>query len=311
MSSSPYPCSPDSRRDLVRALCLQAGACACGIAEATPVDDSAAELYDSWIAQGRHGTMDYLARYSDVRRDPTLLLEGARSVIVCAFAYGDSRRSPLFADYALGDDYHTVLRDMLRPVAAALEEDVPGSATRICIDTAPLRERYWAQRAGLGFTGLNNQLIIPGIGSAVFLATILWTADATADAPCLGHCSGCQACVRACPGKALDGNGGMDARRCLSYLTIEHRGELPDDISLPARIYGCDICRDVCPLGAAKKALPLLQALQARPEILALDIDAIRSLDRDSFSATFRRSAVKRAKLEGLLRNAARHKQRT
>ncbi|MDE6156998.1 MAG: tRNA epoxyqueuosine(34) reductase QueG, partial [Muribaculaceae bacterium] len=291
--------------------CLQAGACSCGIAEAAPVDDSAAELYDSWIAQGRHGSMDYLTRYSDVRRDPTLLLEGARSVIVCAFAYGDSRRSPLFADYALGDDYHTVLRDMLRPVAAALEEAVPDSATRICIDTAPLRERYWAQRAGLGFTGLNNQLIIPGIGSAVFLATILWTADATADAPCLGHCSGCQACVRACPGKALDGNGGMDARRCLSYLTIEHRGELPDDISLPARIYGCDICRDVCPLGAAKKALPLLPALQARPEILALDIDAIRSLDRDSFSATFRRSAVKRAKLEGLLRNAARHKQRT
>lgn len=255
--------------------------------------------------------MDYLARYNDVRRNPTLLLEGARTVIVCAFAYGDSRRSPLFADYALGDDYHTVLRDTLKPVAAALEEAVPDSATRICVDTAPLRERYWAQRSGLGFTGLNNQLIIPGIGSAVFLATILWTADATPDAPCNEHCSGCRACVRACPGKALDGNGGMDARRCLSYLTIEHRGELPDDISLPARIYGCDICRDVCPLGTAKKALPLLPALQARPEILALDIDAIRSLDRDSFSATFRRSAIKRAKLEGLLRNAARHKQRT
>lgn len=300
---------PDDLSAYIHRLCADAGACACGIATVGPVDDGAARIYSRWIARGCHGSMDYLARYGDVRRHPALLLDGARTLVMCAFAYGTGVRSPLFADYALGDDYHTVLREALAPVASALEEAVPGTATRICVDTAPLRERYWAQRAGVGFIGLNNQLIVPGIGSAVFLAALLWTGDAAPDAPCTASCTGCGACVRACPGKALDGHGGMDARRCLSYLTIEYRDALPDGISLPGRIYGCDICRDVCPLGKGATEVNVLPALRPRPEILALDIAAVRALDRPAFSATFRRSAIKRAKLDGLLRNAARRKQ--
>ena len=297
---------PDTLSEYIYHLCGEAGACACGIAAAGPVDAGAVALYDGWIARGCHGSMEYLARYGAVRANPAELLPGASTLVMCAFAYGGAVRSALFADYALGDDYHTVLREALAPVAACLEDAVPGSATRICVDTAPLRERYWAQRAGVGFVGLNNQLIVPGVGSAVFLAALLWTGEAQPDEPCAAQCTGCGACVRACPGQALDGRGGMDARRCLSYLTIEHRGELPEGLSLPGRIYGCDICRDVCPLGKGGGGAAVLPALRARPELLALGTDDVLSLGQEDFSALFRRSAVKRAKLAGLQRNARR-----
>ncbi len=249
--------------------------------------------------------MDYLDRYHDVRRDPRLLLEGARTMVCCAFAYtrAGMARNTYFADYALGEDYHRVLRRRLKPVAAAMEAAVAGSATRICVDTAPLRERYWAQRAGIGFVGLNNQLIVPGIGSAVFLAEVLWTASVKPDEPCTTRCAECGACMRACPGKALDGLGGMDARRCLSYLTIEHRGDFDPSLRLSGRIYGCDICRDVCPLGRGEDTPDVLPEFEPSPSLMRLSAGDIASMDEDTFGTLFARSAIKRTRLEGLLRN--------
>lgn len=246
--------------------------------------------------------MDYMERYPDLRSDPALLLEGTKSILCCAFPYAQTERSPLFSDYAVGDDYHEVLRKRLAPVAAFMENLVDGSCTRICIDTAPIRERYWAWRAGLGVIGLNNQLIIPGIGSKVFLSEILWTASADYGSPTEGDCGRCGACVKACPGGALDGNGSIDCSRCLSYLTIEHRGELPDWLSLDKRIYGCDICQDVCPHNACPpEALP---EFRLRPAIAALSREKIAGMTQEQFSTTFTHSAVKRAKLAGLKRNA-------
>ncbi len=308
MSSSPCQCSGV---DAVVAAARAAGACAAAFVRLEALDDADTALYDSWIVRGANAGMDYLARYSDIRRDPRLLLDGAQSMLVTAFAYAPTpdRRSRLIADYALGDDYHTVLRERLRPVAALMESLHEGSATRICVDTAPLRERLWAARAGLGSIGLNNQLIVPGIGSRVFLAEILWTA------PLPQHskfkiqnsksCISCRRCVDACPGGALDGKGGIDAARCLSYLTIEHRGDLPEDLSLRGRrIYGCDICQDVCPFNKVVPPKPVPE-FAPRPAVASLTLDDIAAMDAETFSRTFARSAVKRAKLSGLLRNAA------
>lgn len=290
-------------RDELIGRAIEAGACCAGVTTADPIPESEVEAYRRWIEAGRHGTMDYLAKYDDVRAEPRRLLEGARSVLCTAFSYytPGQPRSALFADYALGEDYHTAVRSALEPVAAWMRERVPGSATRICIDTAPIRERLMAVRAGLGFIGLNNQLITP-VGSRVFLAEILWTADVEPSQPCAASCLKCRRCIDACPGHALDGTGGLDARRCLSYLTIEYRGDLPDDLKLPGRIYGCDICQDVCPLNRDKGA-EVIEPLLPRTTILTLDHAAIATLTPDSYAATFRRSAIKRAKLTQLLRN--------
>lgn len=308
MSSSPCQCSGV---DAVGAAARAAGACAAAFVRLEALDDADTTLYDNWIARGANAGMDYLARYSDIRRDPRLLLDGAQSMLVTAFAYAPTpdRRSRLIADYALGDDYHTVLRERLHPVAALMESLHEGSATRICVDTAPLRERLWAARAGLGSIGLNNQLIIPGIGSRVFLAEILWTASLPQHSKFkIQHsksCISCRRCVDACPGGALDGKGGIDAGRCLSYLTIEHRGDLPDTLSLRGRrIYGCDICQDVCPCNSSTPPEPVPE-FAPRPALAALTLDDIAAMDAATFSRTFARSAVKRTKLSGLLRNAA------
>lgn len=299
-------------REHIRSLVLEAGACAAGFAEAGAVDDEAVQLYRQWLADGRNAGMDYLERYDEVRRDPRLLIDEApaATVISCAFAYADSStpHHPLFADYALGADYHKVLRKALEPVASYLREAEPGSVTRICVDTAPIRERYWAAKAGIGFTGLNNQLIVPGVGAGVFLAELLWTESVEPDEPCLQACNHCGACAKACPAGALDGCGGLDARRCLSYLTIEHRGSLPAGVELPGRIYGCDICRHVCPCSSGNEDVVVLDAFRPTEALLSLDVEGILSLDETAFSALFSRSAVKRAKLEGLRRNAARRK---
>lgn len=287
-------------------LAKEAGACAAGFAVAEPLSETDTALFSRWIADGRHAGMDYMAKYADLRADPRTLLDGARSVLCVAIAYGPApRHHALFSDYALGEDYHTVLRSVLTPVAQAMEEAVAGSATRICIDTAPLRERVLAVRAGLGFIGLNNLLIVPGVGSKVFLAEILWTAEAEPSLPLRQTvCEGCGACVAACPGRALDGCGGLDARRCLSYLTIEHRGALPSGLSLAGRrIYGCDVCQDVCPhnKNVANAVLP-----QFRPsdDLISLTLADVAAVADSEFRRIFRRSAVKRVKCDGLRRNA-------
>lgn len=290
----------------------EAGACAAAFAptDILPPDEDA--RYSRWIAAGKHASMDYMERYTDIRSNPSLLLDGARSVLCTAFCYHNSSmpRHPLFADYALGLDYHKVLRKRLKAVAALMESLVPESGTRICVDSAPVRERYWAKKAGIGFDGLNNLLIVPGAGSKVFLAEIFWTAEiASYTAPEDRHCQGCQACLRACPGAALDGKGSIDAARCLSFQTIESRAEhLPAGLSLRnRRIYGCDICQDVCPHNKDADAC-VLPEFTPSPELMKLNLDDISALDDEEFAALFGRSAVKRLTLPLLRRNAIRAK---
>ena len=298
--------SDNSVKDAIRSALLEAGACRVGFAAAGPVDPNVAENYATWIAEGNHGEMAYLDRYHDVRNDPRLLLDDARTVISCAFDYRPEVRHQLFADYALGLDYHEVIRQRLVPVSDALCQRF-GGQMRICVDTAPIRERYWAACAGLGFIGLNGLLIVDGVGSKVFLAEIIWTGEVSPDASRLGEsCSQCGACLKACPGHALKGDCTLDARRCNSYLTIEYRGELPNDLKLPGRIYGCDICQDVCPHNRTKGTTDITEFTPS-DALLRLDAEAISQLTPETFNQIFRHSAVRRTKLTGLLRNLHRN----
>lgn len=288
-------------RSAIRQWAIEAGASRCGFAAARTVDPAAAEIYERWTARGAHGSMQYCAKYADVRRDPRLLLEGARTVISCAFCYNAPQQSAIIAKYALGLDYHWVVKERLMALGRRIEEAF-GGQTRPLVDTAPMRERYWAQQAGLGFIGINNQLIIPGLGSYFFLGELLWTGELEPDAPCTEACKGCMACVKACPGGALDGQGGCDARRCLSYLTIEHRGPLPAEPSLGGKAYGCDACQKVCPhnQGALFTGIP---ELQPRPEILALTPQDLLEMTPSHYKKLVARSAMRRAPLSQLLRN--------
>lgn len=288
----------------IKTLLSQAGASASGIARVEAVDADAALLYNSWISAGRHGTMEYLEKYPDIRRHPAALLEGAASIIVAAFSYNHPSSGPLrWARYSLGRDYHEEVRERLSGVAGEITAST-GETCRVAVDTAPLRERYWAVKAGLGFTGLNGLLIVPGSGSWVVLGEIITTLPLTPDTP-LGNtvCDGCRRCVEACPEKALDGFGGMDSRQCRSYLTIEYRGDrLP---RLGDRVYGCDICQEVCPHNrdAALSAIP---AFAPRKEITSLGLSDIIGMEQQEFSRIFSHSAIKRTKLSGLRRNALR-----
>lgn len=286
----------------ISSLCAGAGACAWGVAEAAPVDAADMALLDGWLAAGRHGCMDYMERYRELRADPRTLLEGARSVLVCAFACRQTRHSNCIADYALGDDYHTVLRLRLEPVAAAIAARF-GGLTRICVDSAPLRERYWAVRAGVGTTGLNGKLFVAGAGCDVLLAELLCTAPLPATpGPAPAACTGCGRCVRACPAGALDGRGGVDARRCLSCLTLEWRGPLPDGTDLHGRLAGCDVCSRVCP--ANRGEAPVIAELQPRPAVLALTPAEAAAMGRGAFGRMFAGSAILRLRHGGLRRNA-------
>lgn len=298
---------------------LATGAIAAGFAPLREVAPEAMEAYRRWLARGHHASMGYLADHLEIRRNPALLLDGGKdprpggTVISIAYPYHSGnpyRRGRLkIARYALGDDYHEVVRRHLRPVAESITATT-GLEARICVDTAPILERYWATRAGLGFIGRNRQLIIPGHGSHLFLAEIVTRAIFPPDTPSADSCPpGCDRCLRACPGKALPTDGapdGFDSGRCHSYLTIEHRGDHPSDFRpRPDRLYGCDICLEACPLSPPTLHTACLPEFTPRPDLLSLSREDVMSLTPETFSTLFRHSPVKRAKLAGLLRNAA------
>ena len=246
--------------------------------------------------------MTYLEKYADVRRNPALLLEGARTIVSCAFSYARREHHPNIADYALGRDYHDVVRQRLESLASYLRA-AGGGITRVCVDTAPLRERYWAVECGVGYIGRNNYLIVPGRGASCVLGEVLWTGTLPADRPCALQCSGCGACVRACPTGALHSDGTIDARRCLSYLTIEHRGELPEGIRLGSHICGCDECRRACRECDDTEPTAIAE-FEASPRLMALNREAMARLSEEDYREIFRGSSLRRCKLEGIRRNA-------
>lgn len=288
------------------------GAIAAGWSPATAVEDAVRAAYERWISEGANGTMDYLSRYGDVRFDPRLLLPGAKTVISLAFPYrpAGGYHHPCIADYALGEDYHVVLKKRLGRLSEFIFSNF-GAQSRICVDTAPILERYWAARSGLGFIGLNRQLIVPGAGSGVFLAELVTTLRCPAE-PTPGKatsvCSQCRRCIDACPGGALSAAPSerpysrFDARLCRSYLSIEHRGELPPSPALGPCVYGCDICQRVCPYNSMEPPEPLAEFIPD-PRLISLDRKALSNLSTGDWRRLTKKSAMRRVTVAKIKKN--------
>lgn len=275
------------------------GAVSSGFSAAEAVDSDVRDAYLEWLGRGCHGEMVYLERNLEVRFDPRLLLPEARTVVSAAFPYAPRRHHPNIADYALGHDYHYVLKARLAPVLDLLAAH--GEQARVCVDSAPILERYWAARAGVGYIGENRQLIVPGIGSEVFLAEIVTTAVIDSDGRLAAQCAGCGACRAACPTGALSAEG-FDSRLCRSYLTVEHRGQLPDTADLGPSVAGCDICQHCCPHNAEGHVVAL-DEFEPNPMLMALDREALATLSSGDWRRLVRGSALSRISYARLRRN--------
>jgi epoxyqueuosine reductase len=272
---------------------------------ASDLDDDHRELFDEWLDRGHHATMHYLAKTADIRRDPSARFPWAKSAIVILVPYAsmrpDARTGALsnhIARYALGDDYHDVLDRILRKI----EAEVGGKTWRY-VDTGPLSDRALATQAGLGWIAKNAMLINEQIGSYTFIGTLLTAlendiaSDVVAD-----RCGTCTRCLDACPTDAILPNRTVASEHCISYATIEHRGELPD-IPLASNAFGCDICQEVCPWNHDPAAPH--PAFAPRDEYRATPISDLLRYEQAGFSTLFRKSAIKRAKLAGMQRNVA------
>jgi epoxyqueuosine reductase len=273
-----------------------------------------------WLASGFAGEMGYMRRHEEARRHPSSILPSVKSVIMVAMSYRPgigsqesgvrsqgSEGTGRVARYARGDDYHDVLRQRLQALLEWVQREVPGTQGRGVVDTAPLLERDFARRAGLGWFGKNTMLIHKKLGSYFFLGALLLDLELPADSPFLAnHCGTCTACLDACPTQAFVAPGKLDSRRCISYLTIELRGPIDQQLRSPMGdwIFGCDICQEVCPWN--RKAPPGCEpALQPRPELESLDLVEVLGLTEEEFRRRFRGTALWRARRGGLVRNAA------
>jgi len=308
------PGHPTTDHDLVRQAFEAEGLVFFGVASADErwSSDEAKDRYHRWLSEGNHGTMAYLEAHEAGKYDPSLALEGARAVIVGGVGYHQSRPAPgpatgLIARYAWGRDYHKVILKKLKRVADRLAALWPQERWRSFTDTAPLDERWWAAKAGATFTARNTLAINHGLGSWFLLGEIVTTrALATTPGRHQGSCpSGCRRCHDVCPTGALDPAGKIDARKCISYLTIEHRGPIADDLKpgIGGWLFGCDLCQDVCPfnLKAPTTAEPEFLAWKAGPEV---SLDEVLGLDEEGFTRRFGGSPVHRTGRVGLVRNA-------
>lgn len=289
-----------------------------GISRATPNHaashpDSLHARLGEWLRRGYQGAMEWMTREPSRRADPQAVLAGCRSVISLGMNYYTDRRANerpghgRIARYAWGKDYHNVLRARLEQLEDRILALAPGAGTRSYVDTGPVMEKAWAQQAGLGWIGKHSNLVSTRFGSWLVLGEVLTTLDLEPDEPGADLCGSCSLCIKACPTGAITEPYVVDARRCISYLTIElHKpdDEIPNDLApkLGNRIFGCDDCLDVCPFNV--NATPTAEpAFQPTSLSLAPDLDQLAGLDERTFASTFRQSPLARAKHRGFLRN--------
>jgi epoxyqueuosine reductase len=280
-----------------------------GIADASP--SKYRDYLRAWLDSGQAGEMEYLRRRFDERTDPATYFPGARSVICVAMNYHVPLDPPpagergRIARYALCDDYHEHIKERLYELADWIRDAVPGTQTRCGVDTAPIMEKELAARAGIGWVGKNTCVINPDIGSWVLLGEIITTLNLPADDPAADRCGTCRRCIDACPTGAISAPYQLDARRCISYLTIEHRGEIEANLKsqISDWLFGCDICQDVCPWNA-KAPVATHPALQPRFASGTLDVGQVLGWDDAAYRDHLRHSAMRRVKLPVLQRNA-------
>jgi len=282
-----------------------------GVARAEPLTEDSERLR-RWLAAGYHGSMDYLARTADARSDPAHpgMLPSVKSVVVLATAYAraDGAVGPAparVARYARGRDYHNVLYSRLRKLNSWLRAQ--GHQVRAAVDTMPVLERAWAQRAGLGFIGKNGCLIVPGLGSHLFLSALVTSAVLEPSEPMAERCGQCRLCLDACPTRAFVAERVLDARRCISYLTIEHRGAIEPELraGLEDWAFGCDACQDVCPFNRTRLPEPERTAPFAPDPRFEQSAESWLLLDEAGFAERTQGSPLRRTGREGMARNLA------
>ncbi len=280
----------------------------CGISKAEFLEEEAPRL-EAWLNKGYHGEMNYMENHFDKRLNPTLLVDGAKSVISLSYNYFpkvkiDEINNFKISKYAYGEDYHEVIKDILKEMVAELQEEIGEFGFRVFVDSAPVLEKAWARKSGLGWVGKNANLITKKHGSFYFLAEIICDLELEYDLAVTDHCGSCRACIDACPTQAIVSDRIVDGSKCISYATIELKNEIPDYFNgkMDDWIFGCDVCQDVCPWN--RFSAPTLQEKFA-PNFQKLNFrkNEWKELSQELFSEIFKKSAVKRTKFSGLMRN--------
>ena len=291
----------------IKAEATRLGFMSCGISKAGFLEEEAPRL-ESWLKQNMNGEMQYMENYFDMRLDPTKLVEGSKSVISLLLNYYphevQNEDSYKISKYAYGRDYHFVIKDKLKEFLHNIQEEIGDVHGRAFVDSAPVLDKAWAKKSGLGWIGKHSNLLSKKTGSFYFIAELVLDLDLEYDTPVTDHCGSCTACIDACPTDAIVEPYKVDGSKCISYFTIELKNQIPDYAKphLDDWMFGCDVCQDVCPWNRFSKAHsePLFDP---HPELLANSKKQWEEITQEVFSEIFRKSAVKRTKFSGLQRN--------
>ena len=284
------------------------GFLSCGISKADFLEDEAPRL-EQWLNQGHHGSMSYMERHFDKRLDPRLLVPGAKSVVSLLLNYHTDKKqadlkAPKISSYAYGKDYHFVIKEKLKELMQIIHREIGEVNGRVFVDSAPVMDKAWAAKSGLGWLGKNTNLISKQVGSFFFIAELIIDLELDYDTPVTDHCGSCTACIDACPTDALLQPYQIDGSKCISYLTIELKENIPTEFKgqMDNWAFGCDICQTVCPWN--RFATPHDEpAFEPQEELLNLTKSEWQEMTSVVFNKVFKNSAVKRTKFEGLKRN--------
>ncbi len=300
---------PSAWTAFVKRRAAELGFMACGISRAEFLEDDAPRL-ENWLHQGRHGQMTWMENHFDKRLDPRLLVDGARSVISLLLNYYPAPEAQQPADtlqvskYAYGRDYHFVIKDKLKTLLADMQAAIGDFNGRCFVDSAPVLDKAWARKSGLGWVGKNSNLITPGAGSFYFIAELVVDVALDYDGAIRDYCGTCTKCLDACPTQAITEPYVVDGSKCISYFTIELKGQIPTEMAgqFGNWVFGCDICQDVCPWNRFARPHQEPQ-FAAHPGLKELSANDWREITHELFSKLFRQSAVKRTGYAGLTRN--------
>ncbi len=281
----------------------------CGISKADFLKDEVGRL-ETWLKNNRHGKMDYMANHFDKRLDPRLLVDDAKSVVSLLLNYFPEEtqkdtEAPKLSKYAYGQDYHFIIKDKLKELFQFIHEEIGEVGGRMFVDSAPVLDKAWAKKSGLGWIGKNSNLIHPKHGSFFFIAELILDLELTPDGPMKDYCGTCTACIDECPTNAIIEPYVVDGSKCISYLTIELKDELlPPEFKgkMDNWVFGCDICQDVCPWNRFSKPTNIA-AFQPHENLLRMSKVDWHDLTEEVFQELFRKGAVKRTKFKGLTRN--------
>ena len=293
---------------IIKAEAKRLGFLSCGISKAEFLEEEAPRL-ERWLHNNMHGNMHYMENHFDKRLDPTLLVEGSKSVISLTYNYytdavQQDADAPKISKYAYGVDYHYVIKDKLNQLLEYIKDEIGDVYGRAFVDSAPIMEKAWAKKSGLGWIGKHSNLITQKVGSYYFIAELIVDLDLEVDHAVTDHCGSCTACIDACPTQAITEPYKVDGSKCISYFTIELKENIPSEMKgqFDHWMFGCDVCQEVCPWNRFSKnhSEPLFNP---NPKLLSMSKKDWEEITQETFNKVFKKSAVKRTKYSGLKRN--------